>query len=314
VGVTGPSESGGQGEVALQVRQLILRRIIPVSLLLLVGAGSAYPQKKEIIQLQRDMAILQEVVRQTERQMGERIAVLENLLQQSLDKTDKLNAAIAVLERNIAKQTTDVSTPVSATASRVETLQGQVGALREVMEEIRTRLGRVEQQVGDIKTQVTTLPPPSFGSEPGAGAEGSAATGATSAETLFNSAFADYTRGNYDLAREQFDQYLRLYSNTVRAPEAQYYIGAIAYQNSQYDEALRHFDMVLERYPVGVISADAQFKKGMALLKLERPQDAGREFQAVIDRYPNSNVAPAAQGQIDQLQGAGKPSPLRRAQ
>ena len=281
-------------------------------MLLLVGAGSAYPQKKEIIQLQRDMAILQEVVRQTERQMGERIAVLENLLQQSLDKTDKLNAGIAVLERNLAKQTTDVSTPVTATASRVETLQGQVGALREVLEEIRTRMGRVEQQVGDIKTQVTTLPPPSFGSEPAL--EGSAAAGATSAETLFNSAFADYTRGNYDLAREQFDQYLRLYSSTVRAPEAQYYIGAIAYQNGQYDEALRHFDMVLERYPVGVISADAQFKKGMALLRLERADDAAREFQAVIDRYPNSNVAPAAQGQIDQLQSAGKPSPLRRSQ
>lgn len=295
----------------MRVRQLFLRRIIPV-LFLLLAAGSAFAQKKEIIQLQRDMAILQEVVRQSERQTGERFAVLENLLQQSLDKTDKLNAALAVLERNLAKQTTDVSAPVSATASRVETLQGQVGALREVMEEIRTRLGRVEQQVGDIKTQVTTLPPPSFGSEPSP--DGSAAaTGATSAETLFNSAFADYTRGNYVLASEQFDQYLRLYANTVRAPEAQYYMGAIAYQNGKFDESLRHFDMVLERYPVGVISADAQFKKGMALLKLERPQDAAREFRAAVERYPNSNIAPAAQGQLDQLQ-SGKPSPLGRAQ
>jgi tol-pal system protein YbgF len=299
----------------MRIRQLVLRRIIPICLLLLVGAGLAFPQKKEIIQLQRDMAILQEVVRQTERQTGERIAVLENLLKQNLEKTDKLNAAIAVLERNIAKQTTDVSEPVTATASRVETLQGEVGALREVMEEIRTRLGRVEQQVGDIKTQVTTLPAPSFGATPAPDGNAAATTGATSSETLFNSAFADYTRGNYDLAREQFDQYLRLYPNTVRAPEAQYYVGAIGYQNGQYDESVRHFDMVLERYPVGVISADAQFKKGMALLKLNRSEDAAREFKAVVERYPNSNIAPAAQGQLDQLQGAaGKPSPLRRSQ
>jgi tol-pal system protein YbgF len=285
-----------------------------VLVLLLAGAGTAFSQKKEIIQLQRDMAILQEVVRQTERQVGERIAVLENLLHQSLDKTDKLNAALAVLERNLAKQTTDVSGPVTTTASRVETVQGQVGALREVMEEIRTRLGRVEQQVGDIKTQVTTLPPPSFGSElPPSDGNAAAAPGATSGETLFNSAFADYTRGNYDLAREQFDQYLRMYGNTVRAPEAQYYVGAIAYQNNAFDEALRQFDMVLERYPVGVISADAQYKKGMALLRLERAEDASREFRAVVERYPNSNVAPAAQGQLDQL-SSGKPSPLGRAQ
>jgi TolA-binding protein len=65
---------------------------------------------------------------------------------------------------------------------------------------------------------------------------------------------------------------------------------------------------------VGVISADAQFKKGTTLLKLERPDDAAREFRAVIERYPNSNVAPAAQGQLDQLTSSGKPSPLRRAQ
>jgi TolA-binding protein len=63
-----------------------------------------------------------------------------------------------------------------------------------------------------------------------------------------------------------------------------------------------------------VISADAQYKKGMALLRLERPDDAAREFRAVVERYPNSNVAPAAQGQLDQLQAAGKPSPLRRGQ
>jgi tol-pal system protein YbgF len=296
----------------LSVRQLILRRITVLLFVALVGANTAFPQRKEIIELQRDMAILQEVVRQTERQMGERIAVLENLLHQSLEKTDKLNAALAVLERNLAKQTTDVSVPVTSTASRVESLQGQVGSLREVMEEIRTRLGRVEQQVGDIKTQVTTLPPPSYGGE--TSPIGAAAAGSTSAETLFNSAFADYTRGNYVLAREQFEQYLKLYGNTVRAPEAQYYIGDIGYQSGEYDAALRNFDMVLERYPAGVISADAQYKKGMALLRLERAEDAAREFNSVIERYPNSNVAPAAQGQLDILQGSGKPSPLRRGQ
>jgi tol-pal system protein YbgF len=283
--------------------------------MMVLAAGSALAQRKEIIQLQRDMAILQEVVRQTERQTGERLAVLENLLQQNLEKSDRLHAAVSVLEKNLSKQSTDVSGPVAATANRVESLQGQVSALRELAEEMRTRMGRMEQQISDIKTQVTTLPPPSFGTT-GSGDGGSPiASGATSAEALFNSAFADYTRGNYDLSREQFSQYVRDYGNTSRAPEAEYYLGAIAYQNNGFDEALRHFDNVLERYPVSTISPDAQYKKGMVLLKLKRPGDAVHEFQSVVDRYPNSNVAPAAQGQLEQLQSASnKPSPLRRSQ
>lgn len=287
--------------------QLFPRRILPLVLALIVSAGPAFPVAKEIIQIQRDMAILQEQIRQLERRTGERMAVLENLIKQALDAEKKLNAAIAVIDRSVAKQEDAVVGPVTSISSRVDSLAGQLGGLRDAVEELNSRLGKVQQQVEDVKNHLTTLPPPYMGGEEVTDG------GATSAETLYSSAMIDYQRGNYDLARAQFSQYLKLYGQTVRASEAQYHLGDIAYREGNYAEAVEHFDTVLERFPVGSISADAQFKKGLAMLKLEKSEEAAREFRSLLEKYPNSNVAPNARAQLNDLEGNPKPSPGRRS-
>ena len=250
------------------------------------------------------MAILQEQVRQTDRQvtqLGERMAVFETLLKQNLDTSNKLHQAVAVIERSISKQADAVVGPITSISTQVNSLSSQFGALRDAIEEMNSRMGKVQQQVEDIKNQVSTLPPLSMGGLEGEG------MGGTSAETLFNSALTDYHRGTYESAEPQFQDYLTLYASTVRAAEAQYYLGAIAYQQEKFEDSVSHFDRVLERYPVGLISADAQFKKGMALLKLAKNAEAIKEFESVVEKFPNSSIAPAAEGQIEQLKG-GSPA------
>ncbi len=267
---------------------------------LTISVGPALAQKKEVIQLQRDMAILQEQVRQMGRQMdglGERMAVLENLLKQNLDTSSKMNQAIALIERSIAKQVDAVVAPVTSISNRVETLSSQFGALRDAVEEQSSRLGKVHQQVEDINNHLTALPPS------GVGDEGGMATGGSSASTLYDSAMIDNSRGNWDLARDQFKQYLELYPNSVRAAEAQYYLGDISYNQKDYPGAVQHFDAVLERYAAGHISPDAQYKKGLALIELNKPRDAIRELESLIENYPNSNVAALAKGRLAGLKG-----------
>ena len=267
---------------------------------LTVSVGPAPAQKKEVIQLQRDMAILQEQVRQMGRQMdglGERMAVIENLLNQNLNTSSKMNQAIALIERSIAKQFDAVVAPVTSISNRVESLSGQFGALRDAVEEQSSRLGKIQQQVEDINNHLTALPPSGIDEEGGITSTG------TSASTLYDSAMIDNSRGNWDLARDQFKQYLELYPNSVRAAEAQYYLGDISYNQKNYPEAVRHFDTVLERYATGHISPDAQYKKGLALIELSQPRDAIRELESLVENYPNSNVAALAKGRLAGLKG-----------
>lgn len=280
-------------------------RVFVFALLAACSSLPALAVDREIIQIQRDIAILQELIRQMERQVGERIAVTETLTKQNLDSTNKMNAAIAVIERAVAKQGDEIIGPLSSTRTKVDQLSAQFGGLRDMMEEINSRLNKLSQQVDDIKTHITTAPPPSPGIDSGTTGGGAA----TSSQALFNSAFSDYNRGNFDFAKQQFEEYMRTFPQSEKAADAQYYLGAILYQTNDFAGAVRAFDMVLERFPVTTLSADAQYKKGMALLKLDRAPDAAREFRAVMEKFPNSNVAPISQARLEEIENQ-KPSPL----
>ncbi|MDE0433543.1 MAG: outer membrane protein assembly factor BamD [Bryobacterales bacterium] len=275
----------------------------------LVGTSAASAASKEIITLQREMSMLLVEVRQLKSQYGERMAVLEELTKQNLEVANRMNQAMAVLERQLAKQSESLERPVSSMSTRVENVSNDFRNLRAAVEAINTRLSRVQQDVEDIKSHLTTLPPPSF-----EGDETASAVDPSSASTLFDAALGDFHRGNYELSKVQFNDYLRDYGRSLRAVEAQYYLGAIAYSEQDYLEATRNFDLVLERYQVASITPDAQYKKAMSLMKLNRLDEAGAELQSLVERFPNSSVTPNAEAQLEELRSFDqKPSPTRRS-
>ena len=292
------------------------RPILRAVLLALVVSFPAFPVAKEIVEMQRDMAILTVELRRLKSQLGERLAVLDEQNKQGLEMLNRLSQSLAVIERVITRQSESVQKPVSSMSVKVDTLVSEVSGLRDVVEALNSRFSKVQQEIGDIKDHLTTLPPPSGESSQAGGGTGVRdGFSAAAAETLFSSAMGDFHRGNYDLSKAQFGDYLRDYSRTVRAVEAQYYLGAIAYQGDDLEEAVRNFDLVLERYPVGTITPDAQYKKGLSLMNLNRLPEAIVELRNVVDRFPNSNIAPNAEAQIQALRGltnASKPSPTAR--
>ena len=262
------------------------------------------------------MALLQNEVRQLRSQLFERMAVLEELMKQNLEEAKRMTQRMAVIDRSIAKQGEAVVKPVGSMSARVDTMAGEFGALRDQIEALISRTARVQQAVADIKNHLTTLPPPG-GVDDTAFTSGSPplGPGLGASETLFNAALMDFNRGNYELARQEFQDYLRDHGQSVRAAEAQYHLGALAYQQGDFQRAIQSFDLVLERYPEGTITPDAQYKKGMSLMKLNRLAEAATEFRSVVQRYPHSNIAPNAEAQLQELQSfVDKPSPTRRAQ
>jgi tol-pal system protein YbgF len=293
----------------LRIAQRFFKQSVLFAMALPLAAGLSFAQNRQQVEMQRDLAILQVEVRELKSQQGERFAVLEELLKQGLETTRKLNQAIAVIERSVSQQSDSVIKPVTSMSTRMDTMTSQLSALRDVVEALNTRMGRMQQQMEDIQNHLTTIPPPSI--EGGA----AATTSVGSAETLYNSALTDFHRGNYDLAQAQFSEYLRLYPQSGRAAEAQYYVGDISYQKRDYPAAISNYDLVLERYPEGTKSPDAQYKKGLALLMLNKLPEAAAEFRSVVEKYPSSNIAPNAKAQLDELQSAdqSKPSPTRRS-
>jgi tol-pal system protein YbgF len=118
---------------------------------------------------------------------------------------------------------------------------------------------------------------------------------------LYDTAYEDYVRQSYSLARNGFEEYLRRFPDTDLADNAQYWIGECYYSEGRYEEAAEAFKQVITRYPTGNKVPRAMLKAGFALLQLGREDQAKAMFQQVIDAYPLSSEADQAKTKLKNL-------------
>jgi tol-pal system protein YbgF len=125
--------------------------------------------------------------------------------------------------------------------------------------------------------------------------------GAPSADTLYSNGLRDITSGKYDLARQEFQDYLKYYSDTDLASNAQFYLGEIAYSQHNYDQAVQEYDRVLTNYPKSFKLAPAHLKKGMAQLELGQKTAGVKELREVVKRYPGTEEERRARAKLKEL-------------
>jgi tol-pal system protein YbgF len=265
---------------------------VPVLCLL---PGLAFAQKRELIDLQRDVAALQDQVRTLQQTDSENTGKLTALLQQAIDAIEKVNTNIALLDKSL-------STPVTTVGTKVDSMAGEFQSMRVSLDDMSSRLAKLQQGLIDLNNTVKVIsappaPPTPTPAPGGAAGPGGPPPGVT-AESLYANAMRDKDGGNYDIAGQEFNDYLKYYSNSEMAPNAQYYIGEIYYTRKDYDNALKAFDAVLERYPDNNKTLDAMYMKGRTLFLMGERTKAANEFRAVYARAPRSELAAKAKAQL----------------
>jgi len=285
-------------------------------LVLVVTPIAAFAASKEIQDLQRDVALLQEAVKELQQSQDKQLAALTALVQQSLDSAGKSNTSMAVMQRTVEQSLQDlqskVMTPVAGLASRMDGVSNDVRSLQQAVSDLTSTIEKMQSQLTDLNNAVKLLqapaaPPPGSGTGGVGGAQpmginpgGPMAPAASQApcmpsSDLYANASRDRLGGKLDLALQEFQDYLRCYGNTDMAPNAQYYIGWIHYSQGDYPTAARDFDAVLEQYPdSNTKMQDAFFYKGMTLIKMNQLTAASQEFIELIQRYPSSSQAQQA--------------------
>jgi tol-pal system protein YbgF len=205
-------------------------------------------------------------------------------------------------------------------ALKVEELQEQIEALHASLEITTRRLQTISQELAAGRSQsgaASALPPVtvapgsegtgSTGSEPGGMAAGAAATGAAlsggaaTPDELYRSAYEDYMRGNYDLARDGFAEYMRRWPDTELTDNALYWIGECYDAQEKPQQALDTFGKVLEDYPNSDKAAAAQLKKGLIYLKMGDQGQGVVNLQYVVYEHPGTREADLAREQLRSL-------------
>jgi tol-pal system protein YbgF len=279
----------------------------------LVGPRPAQAVAREIVELQRDVTNLLQGQKDLSTQMTQDHTIMKTLVEQTGDNVGKLNGTISSMQKSVQ----DVQ---ANSGARLDTMSTQVQGLSDNLEEIKSRLGKLNQQLVDLQNTVQSLdakisgtaPAPAatptsgnYGATPPTGAPvaGSIvpAGGAPSADTLYSNGLRDITSGKYDLARQEFQDYLKYYSDTDLASNAQFYLGEIAYSQHNYDQAVTEYDRVLTNYPKSFKLAPAHLKKGMAQLELGQKSAGVRELREVVKRYPGTEEERRARAKLKEL-------------
>ncbi len=254
---------------------------------------------REVIQLLQMVTQLAQQQQALQLSVTQNAAVEKTLIEQSLDSVSKLNQGMGALQKSVMDMQAN-------SGARLDSMTTQVQGVSDNLQELLARMGKLNQQLTDTQTAIQSIdaklaaggPPPSAS---GAGAAAGAAGPPPSADLLYSNGLRDLNGKKYDLATQEFQDYLKYYPDTDLASNAQFYLGEIAFAQAQYPQAMDAYTKVLENYPKSFKLASARLKKALALVEVGEKTTAIRELRSVVRLYPGSEEDRRARAKLKEL-------------
>lgn len=221
---------------------------------------------------------------------------------------------VSNLEASVGKQMGQLLKTEADMQVKLQDLSTQIDQLQARLEDTNDRLAQLSQQIAatnqELRTFRTTPPAPvmdpgadggsPLGGEPPQVLPGGAAGGADP-KALYDAAYNDYLKGNYDLAVRQFQEYLANFPETELADNATYWIGESYYRQKRFRQAIDQFDEVLRQYPRSDKVPGAVLKKGYAHIELGERSQGVSQLRNVVRQHPNSDEAKLARQRLREI-------------
>ena len=283
----------------------------------ILAPSPANAVSRDMIQLQQQVAQILQGQQDLRSAIDSNNATIRTLVQQSLDSVNKLSGEMGSLQKSVQEVQAN-------TGARVDSMAQQTQALSDNMQDVQARVGKLSQQLTDVQNLLQSIDSKVSGGTPGApaatnppasgpGPSGNPAPSAMapiSADTLYQNALRDYTGGNYDLARQEFSDYIKNFPTNDLASNAQFYLGEVAYAQNDFKGAVASYDIVLTNYPRSFKLAASLLKKAFAEIELNEKPSGTRDLREVVRRFPGSDEARRAQAKLREI-GAATTAPPR---
>jgi TolA-binding protein len=261
-------------------------RITPLLLALALASAVVAPASaanKEHQQLMADIRMLQEQAQ-----------ILQNML-------GTLNEALKAVNTRIDDQTNTLRKAFADEKLLIDNLSSDLRVVREKVDDNNVRIASLTQELDALRRsmQQSAMPRPSVTDPGGATPTGTApppndaapgpATGASPAQ-VYQQAWGDYTSGQWDLAIQGFEGYIRSFPKSEQACEAQVKIGMAYDYSGNKNKALEAFDRAIKDYPNGKAIPDAYYHKGLVLKDLKQTDKARETFDYAAKNYPDTDA------------------------
>lgn len=267
-----------------------MKRCLPIALALLLMPGLAGAADRNILELQHETERLQNQASALQNSFDEDMAALRVLVKEIAASADRLNAAVRATGNHIDEQLGQTGEALalrsSALSDQLDRLHSGTQADSEAVAGLAARSATLQRQCAAMIAALEN--PQSAG----------AGSSTVSAQVLYQDALRDETGGRYELAAQEFSDYLKHFGASDLAPEAQFEIGQIAANRGTLRDAVQDFGLVLQNYPESDRAPDALYMKGVMLDKLGEHAEAAAAFAEVKRRFPGTNAARDANSRL----------------
>jgi len=223
----------------------------------------------------------------------------------------------------------DLLQRVDELADEISLLRGDLEVQASELESIKTRQRELyldtdrrmreleDRSIGQAST-IAPVPVPATGS--GTATSSTPATTVAPASTVpapvssetvaeekvaYQLAFDSLKEGRYKKAKQQFNQFLKDYPNSIYAGNAQYWLGEANYVTRNFTQAVTEFNQVIKLYPTSAKIPDAMLKLGYTHYELKQFGQARTILQDLRTSHPNSTAARLAGKRLDRMRKEG---------
>ena len=259
-----------------------------------VASSPVFAADREQQQIIADIRMLQEHTLRLELLLGTLAETLTTVLAKLDEESDVDRMAFAdqkLLVDNVAQGVRILREQVDDTNVRISSLSHELEALRFAIPPTPPPMTEfvIDPATGERFERVGP-PAPTVPVGPG-----------VSPQRMYDTAWADYTTGQWALAIQGFEAYIETFPRSELTDNAQFYIGQTYFADGRFEDAAVAFDHVLANYPEGDAVPEASYKLGETLNRLGEADRAKATFVFVVENYPGSTMAILAQQSLDLL-------------
>jgi tol-pal system protein YbgF len=261
----------------------------------------AHAVSKEMVELQTQVQQLLDMVQRLQSTVDNRFGAVQHLVEQAADNSNRMSAAVTELQQKLAAQN-------EAMNGKIDSSVGSVQSLNDSMDELKSRVGKLQEALNQIQAQLQNSQPAAGGQaapqggggQPGPGAQ--AAPGGNAApplEDTFQAGVRDFNSAKYNVAQGEFQDIIQYYPTDDLAGQAQFYLGEIAYKQQDYGNAVKAYNAVLEGFPTSNKAPAAQLHKGLSLLAQNKRNPGIEELRSLIHKHPQMPEAAQARTKLN---------------
>jgi TolA-binding protein len=120
-------------------------------------------------------------------------------------------------------------------------------------------------------------------------------------EKAFSAAVLDYNRGNYALAADSLEVFIKSHPGSAKKPDALFFLGLAHFNQKAYEKAQGVFEQLIRESPSSNQFLPAKLKRAQCLSRQNLKPAAVRAFKELVEGFSGTPEARTAQQELADL-------------